>query len=48
MSKQFSFFFEVCDEFIFMKKTLFKNVFDLDQYVFGLVRGSINQLDNIV
>ena len=27
---------------------LFKNVFNLDQYVFKLVRGSTNLLDNLV
>ena len=49
------FFFEACDEFVFMKKMryarnflLFKNVFNIDQFVFGLVRGSAKVLDNLV
>ena len=47
--------FEVCDGFIFMKKRryprnvfVFKNFFNIDQYVFGVVRGSTNRTDNLV
>ena len=52
--KKFSFLFKVSYKFIFMKQwsytrifLLFRKVFKMDQYVFELVAGLANLLDNL-
>ena len=47
--KDFSFLFKICNKFNIMKNwrnifLLFKNVFNMDQYVLGIVLGSDNFL----